>query len=515
VNKFIIFNFILLLLIVLTLVTESSSRVQDFKNYHGAIARESTASTRQAIEKFIFEKKRLVEIFGNDHLILMSQLASEPENENYYAQLESRIGIYFPDYFAFTLADPQGTPFMEDFDGLIGDLCQTDLKQFTNSIKQYPRIHPHPDIYHFDIMSHHDINAESLILFISFDAHVLGNILKNAQAPGHKLMLIYPEESQLIEVTDKGARIHLNRNDYRLSAEEQSRILVSQPIEHTRWSIIDMHEPELFSDYEASIRQSVFNIFIMFIIVSAIMLLVVRRQEQLRLKAEQYKNDFLSTISHELRTPLTAIRGSLKLLLHNVVDTKSDKGRELLEISANNSERLGLLINDLLDFQKMEAGKMDYVIQPVKLLPLVQGCLDSDRIYAKGFNCTITLEDNDIDPQLAIMADETRITQVMDNLLSNAIKYGAENDNIVVSISNTSTHARIEITDHGEGIHNDFQHRLFDKFSQHDASDDRSSNGTGLGLNIVKSIITSHCGHIDYTTKAGEGTTFWFEIPLA
>ena len=504
-----------MLLIGLTLITESSSRIQDFQNYHDAIGRESTASTHQAIEKFIYEKKRLVEIFGNDHLVLMKQLAADPENENLYAQLESRIGIYFPDYFAFTLADPQGKPFMEDFDGLIGDLCQTDLKQFAGSIQQHPRIHPHPDIYHFDIMSHHDINSESLILFISFDADVLGSILKNAQTPGHKLMLIHPEASQLIEVTDKGARIHLNRNDYRLSQEEQSRILVTQPIKHTRWSIIDLHAPELFSDYKAKTRQTALNIFIMFIIVSAIMLLIVRRQEQLRLKAEQYKNDFLSTISHELRTPLTAISGSLKLLLHNVVDAKSDKGHELLAISANNSERLGLLINDLLDFQKMEAGKMDYVIQPTKLLPLVQGCLDSDRIYAKDFNCTITLDQGGIDPQLEILADHTRLTQVMDNLLSNAIKYGAKNDTVEVSLSNTGTHARVEITDHGEGIHNDFQHRLFEKFSQQDASDTRSSKGTGLGLNIVKSIITSHGGRIDYTSKVGVGSTFWFEIPLA
>jgi len=514
-KKFLIFNFVILLLIGLILVTTSSSRIQDFHDYHLAIAQESTASTKQAISQFISEKKRLVQIFGNDHEDVIKQLAADPANEELYAQLESRIKIYFPDYFAFTIADAQGKPFMEDFDGLIGELCQNDLRKFTQTQMQLPRIHPHPDIYHFDVISRHEFDAKTILLFISFDADELGNMLENVQNPGHELMLIYPEASQLIEVTDKGARVNLNRNDYRLTQQEKARILVTTPIDKTRWSIIDMHRPELFSRYENNIRHTLFLIFSMFLIISAFMLVVIRRQEQLRIAAENYKNDFLSIISHELRTPLTSIRGSLQLLQNDVVDINTDKGREMLDISVNNCERLGLLINDLLDLQKMEAGKMEYVIQPVELLPLLNRCITSSRIYAARFDCSVEFDDSNIDPQLTVMADAYRITQVMDNLLSNAIKYGAEQDTIEVSVTNTGTHVRINITDHGEGISEEFHDRLFEKFSQADATDTRSSTGTGLGLNIVKNIIASHQGTVSFTSQAGVGTTFWFEIPLA
>ena len=514
-KKFLIFNFVILLLIGLILVTTTSSRIKDFHDYHHAIAKESTASIIQAVGEFISERKRFVKIFGDENYDLIHQLASDPLNDELYAQLESRIKVYFPDYFAFTIADEQGVPYMEDFDGLIGDLCQNDLKTFSQTLSQFPRIHPHPDIYHFDVMSRHENDGKTITLFISFDADVLGNILDNAQNPGHELMLIHLEASQLIEVTDKGARNNITRNDYRLNEEEKSRIMVTKPIEQTSWSIIDFHRPTLFTEYENEARHTAFLTLTLFIIISVFMLVVIRRQEQLRVAAENYKNEFLSVVSHELRTPLTSIRGSLQLIQNGVVDINSDKGREMLDISVNNSERLGLLIDDLLDLQKIEAGKMEYDIQPVEVLTLLKKCIASNQGYADRFGSKFVLDDSNIDPQLSVLADEYRITQVMANLLSNAIKYGAKNDTIEISIVDTGTHARINITDHGDGIKENFHNRLFEKFSQADISDTRSSTGTGLGLNIVKNIIESHHGNVDYTSVIGVGTTFWFELPRA
>ena len=192
-KKYVIFNLTLLCLVAIMLIWIAISRQDDFNNYHTAIAQESTASAANEIAAFITEKKRLVKIFAADHNEIINALINNPDDEQLDEKFRQRIETYFPDYFTFTITDKTGTPYKEDFDGLIGDLCMSDLNAFVHSEAQLPRIHPHSEKYHFDILTKQGEGDDQIILFISFDASILGHILKSAQTKGHQLMLIRPQ----------------------------------------------------------------------------------------------------------------------------------------------------------------------------------------------------------------------------------------------------------------------------------------------------------------------------------
>jgi len=507
IKKYLLFSIIILVFVASTLVWIAFSRINDFKTYHLSIAHESTSSAALNISSFIKEKKRLVKIFGHDHLNIINQLATEPENENLHNQLKKRIKLFFPEFFAFTITQSDGTPYLEDFDGLVGDMCLNDLKEFAALGKQLPRIHPHPDVYHFDISAK---LPGSLILFISFHSDILGNILSIAQTPGHELMLLHVEKSHLIEATDKGARINTPRNDYRLKSREKQRILFSKSIPNTHWTVSDFHQPNLFTRFQHNVTLNYLIIFAMFFLVVTVMVFVIRKEEKLRLEAERHKDDFLTVMNHELRTPLTSIKGTLSLIANGITGEISDKTQELINIALKNSERLNILINDLLDIKKFEAGKMELCLKPTQINQFVQNCIDSHQGYANKFNVSFQLQHTQT--ELIANIDQDRMNQVISNLLSNAAKYGAKNDKILINVSQLGKHVRISITDHGPGIPEDFQGRLFQKFTQ--SSIEHHKGSTGLGLSIVKMIVEAHGGVVHLETSPDKGTTFHVDLPL-
>lgn len=230
-------------------------------------------------------------------------------------------------------------------------------------------------------------------------------------------------------------------------------------------------------------------------------------------QTERLKNEFVSTVSHELRTPLTSIRGSLGLLVSGVMGHFPDKAGKLLAIANNNCERLLFLINDLLDMEKIEAGKMHYDIQSVNLNDLTRRCVDDNNMYAERFSVRVKL----VVPtaRIQVMADPERLTQVLANLLSNACKFSPTGGEVTVCISVHAGKVRVAVTDNGPGISSEFQSRLFQKFSQADSSNTRGKGGTGLGLHISKSIIETFGGSIVCISKPGEGALFYFELDIA
>lgn len=512
-NKSVVFSLIVLGLAAIALTLIASSRIQDFQDYHASLARESASSAAQAIAGDLVEKQRLVEIFGYDHLPQIRQLADDPENETLHTEIARRIALFFPDYFTFTIADSAGKPFVEDFDGLIGELCAGDLNTYASGNPQLQRIHPHPDVYHFDTLARLDSENRQIILFISFHADGLGRVLKNAQVMGHRLMLIQPQASDLIEVTDSGSRIHLDRNDYRLSANELDRILFRAPVPGTRWQAVDFRTSQLFTNYTHGVIFQASVIFVLFLAVTVIMMRLIQKEEQLRKTAEANKDDFISVVSHELRTPITSISGSLSLLANGAAGAITDKAGGLLDLAQNNCRRLNRLIDDLLDLQKIEAGKLDFDMKSVDLDALLQQCIDNNRGYADTFGAKLDL----LTPSTGFLVnvDEHRIMQVMSNLLSNAAKYGAEQDSIVVSANRNEHFARISVTDHGNGIPDSFRDSIFQKFAQAESGSERASSGTGLGLSVVKSIIEQHSGRVGYYSRIGLGSTFFIDLPLA
>lgn len=231
-----------------------------------------------------------------------------------------------------------------------------------------------------------------------------------------------------------------------------------------------------------------------------------------RKKVDTMKREFISTVSHELRTPLTSIRGSLGLVVNGAAGALPDKAQALLEIANKNTERLVRLINDILDIEKIEAGKMDFVFKNLSLNEVIQAGLEANQGFAGQYRVNLHFQADEQDYR--INGDQERLLQVLNNLLSNACKYSPQGGTVRVSVKPLDKQVRIEVRDEGEGIPENFRERLFDKFAQADSSDTRQKGGTGLGLSISKAIVEQHGGRIGVEEAQAEGgTCFYFELP--
>jgi signal transduction histidine kinase/NO-binding membrane sensor protein with MHYT domain/DNA-binding response OmpR family regulator len=229
-------------------------------------------------------------------------------------------------------------------------------------------------------------------------------------------------------------------------------------------------------------------------------------------RTEKMKNEFVSIVSHELRTPLTSIRGSLGLLVSGVMGDFPEKASKLLEIANNNCERLLLLINDILDIEKIEAGKMKFQLKTVDLNSLINESIEANKMYAEKFGLTIQFAQPD--SKVSVNVDPDRLMQVLANLISNACKFSPKGSQVTLSVKQENDMVRVSVADKGPGIPPEFQSRIFQKFSQADSSDTRGKGGTGLGLNISKTIIEKFGGTLHFFSKPNEGTTFYFNIPV-
>lgn len=239
-------------------------------------------------------------------------------------------------------------------------------------------------------------------------------------------------------------------------------------------------------------------------------LLCVVRDISQRKEVERLKDEFVSTVSHELRTPLTSIRGSLGLLAGGVFGVLPPAAVPILEIANTNCERLVRLINDILDIEKIEAGKMEFRMKPVHLAPLLESAIEASRGYAESMGVRLVLEETVRDARVS--ADSDRILQVMANLLSNAVKFSPSPSTVEVSLRRHEGRLRVSVRDHGSGIPEAFRARIFQKFAQADGSNTRKKGGTGLGLSICKIIMERMSGTIGFDSDLGVGATFYIEL---
>ena len=229
--------------------------------------------------------------------------------------------------------------------------------------------------------------------------------------------------------------------------------------------------------------------------------------------AEKAKNEFVATVSHELRTPLTSMKGALGLAKSGAIGDLTPQMDKMIGMAADNCDRLVLLINDMLDMEKIEAGKMDFKMAPVDVLEVVEKAIESNKFYAEKFKCTMRLHLEEDDNGFMAMADKDRLTQVMDNLMSNASKFSVEGKEIIATLKIHRGRLRFTLRDFGCGIPKAAQATIFDKFTQADMGDTRSQGGTGLGLAIAKLIVESHKGAIFFASEADIGTEFFVDLP--
>lgn len=244
-------------------------------------------------------------------------------------------------------------------------------------------------------------------------------------------------------------------------------------------------------------------------------LIVIRdRTEQHQL--EQSKTEFISVVSHELRTPLTSIQMALSLLDEQLVEPASEDGQAMIHVATEGVDRLVRLVNDILDLERLESGKLQINTRSCNPVTLVQTAIAQMQELANRSNITVQVS---VEP-CSIEADPDCLVQVLTNLLSNAIRFSPTHSTIeihttaVIQDSSQAALLQFSVKDQGRGIPADQLDRIFERFQQVDTSDSREKGGTGLGLAICRSIIQQHGGQIWAASKLGEGSTFYFTIPI-
>ena len=223
-------------------------------------------------------------------------------------------------------------------------------------------------------------------------------------------------------------------------------------------------------------------------------------------RQEQLKDEFIATVSHELRTPLTSILGSVGCLVAGTAGALPEPALRVLRIALNNCRRLVAIVNDILDMEKIEAGKMLYEREAVEVRALAMQVIEANQSFADSYGVMVRLHDAaaegivDVDPQ--------RLAQALTNILSNAIKFSPRDGEVIISVENRNQTVSVRVRDHGPGIPDDYRDRIFEKFVQVDASDQRQRGGTGLGLTITKQIVDQLDGKIAFEAAEGGGTVF-------
>lgn len=229
-----------------------------------------------------------------------------------------------------------------------------------------------------------------------------------------------------------------------------------------------------------------------------------------RHKLEHIKNEFIGIVSHELRTPLTGIQMSLGLIKTGVYDRKPEKARRMIEIALLDTHRLVNLVNDILDLERIDSGRAVLEKTVCKAADLMQQAVDGIQAIATQQQISLIITPTDV----KVWAAPDTIIQTLTNLLGNALKFSPPHSTIHLSAENQTDFVLFQVRDRGRGIPADKLELIFGRFQQVDASDSREKGGTGLGLSICQSIIERHGGKIWVESILGEGSTFFFTLPL-
>ncbi len=277
------------------------------------------------------------------------------------------------------------------------------------------------------------------------------------------------------------------------------------------WLVLDLQDDQYVVLVEGRMRRSALLLILAFGILGVGLLLIFRTVDR-QTKLAQMKTDFVSNVSHELRTPLALIRMFAESLEMNRVPS-DEKKQEYYRIIGSESERLGYLINNILDFSKMEAGKKVYQKAHISLNEVVESIMGTYRYTLDARSFVWELKLDQVDSR--IYADRDAIAEILINLIENAIKYSADAKYLSVATQSDGSTASLVVTDRGIGIASEHHNRIFELFYRVETSLTHTSRGTGLGLAIVKRIADDHGAKIQIDSEPGRGSTFAVIFPLS
>ncbi len=281
-------------------------RYQVFITSHEDRSSSTTKIVAFEIDKTIREKQRVVGMFVDSSYMHITELTNNPENEEIQQLLEARLKKYQPDIFAFNIMTKLGEPIIGDFNGDIGELCLEDLRHYIKNGKQIIRMHPNHNENHYDIISKYSMNDSDHLFFVSFKVNELSRILGSAQSAQHSLILVNKDASNLIEVTAPDNNIkNTERLDYRMSGDENSRVLSSTQVEDTNWHVIDLRDDDLFTNYKKKITTEYIIGYYIFSIIVLFMRNILLKQDAKRTAAEkqlQKNHKQIKDLNNQLET---------------------------------------------------------------------------------------------------------------------------------------------------------------------------------------------------------------------
>ena len=338
--------------------------------------------------------------------------------------------------------------------------------------------------------SHHGLDATETPREVAFCAHA-----------------ILQDELFVVEDADADERFHDNplvTGDPRVKFYAGAPLVLDSNVRIGTLCVIDDHARKLTEQQRESLRALSRQV-------------VSQLQLRLKLKEMEYldhaKDEFLSMVSHELRTPLTSLKGSLGILQHQLTSL-DESASSMMDIAVRNTDQLLVMVNDILDLAKMEAGKFSMEMDKVDLVEILAQALRLNTSYIEQCGCRAVIDLPEDMDEVRVHADKQRLGQVLSNLLSNAAKFSYPGGHVELRLDVNDGKARVSVVDYGAGIPDDQQAQLFTKFRQLGQSKNHKMPGTGLGLNISKHIIEAHNGELNFESVPGKRTVFYFTLQL-
>lgn len=511
----------------LVLLWSASTRQQEYVESQRKLAENSVIGAASQITQKVTDLRQSIKLFAQKESELLKYVVENPGDLDAYDRLVNNVKLEFPSAIAVTIANKNGEPYLDDFDGFILDICRRDIRNFSQS--RHPPdifIHPNPLAYHFDIMVKVNIGLnEQTIFFVSFSPEVISHILNNSELYEHKLLLIKKDSQSLIEITSRGARDLLPEDRLRISDQEIAKIIYSNSVANTNWELVDIPANDFLSQHQEKIWANTYALIALLVLFTGLLLFLLGRAEKkARVKTEaairdkvaaeyanRAKSDFLANMSHEIRTPLTSIIGYGETLLRS--DQTMEERIDSVNTIISSGEHLLSLINDILDVSKIEAGKLQ--IEQIKESPfkLISEVNDIIAGQAKRKRLNFSIHYEFPLPEY-IYSDYVRIKQILLNLCSNAIKFTEYGEvTITMRYESDTDHLFFIVKDSGIGLSKESQEKIFESFTQADSSTTRKFGGTGLGLTLSKQLASLLGGDIWLVSEPGVGSTFTLYLP--